>query len=243
MSKKLAGGAEAIVLDVKVGSGAFMKTVGEARALARAMVDIGERHGRRMRAVLSSMERPLGRAVGNALEVKEAVACLRGEGPADVEALTVTLAREVLGASGLEFSPGALREKLKNGEALAKFGSWVAAQGGDVAALGALEIAPGEHVLRAAEDGWLAALGALSLGRAVAQLGGGRKDKDDPIDLGVGLVLHKGLGDALTRGDRLMTLHHRGGRGLPEALATLAGAARISPRPTEIPPLILGTLR
>jgi pyrimidine-nucleoside phosphorylase len=144
MSKKLAGGAGSLVLDVKVGSGAFMKTEAEARALAEAMVDIGRRAGRNVRAVLSSMAEPLGHAIGNALEVREAIEALRGGGPSDLRSLTIALATEALDACGLPHDPERVARALDDGSAYARFERWVAAQGGDVAALARLEVAPDE---------------------------------------------------------------------------------------------------
>jgi pyrimidine-nucleoside phosphorylase len=242
MSKKLAGGAGTIVLDVKVGGGAFMKTLGEAKALATAMLDIGRRHGRGMRAVLSRMEEPLGRAIGNALEVQEASACLRGEGPEDLRELCLTLAEDVLEAAGLDLGREAIAEKLESGEALGKFKTWIVAQGGDINALDALELAPDRYQIKAAKDGWLKRLDALSIGRAVAQLGGGRRHKEDPIDLGVGLVLHRKLGDRVEEGEPMATLYHRGGRGLEEARHELEGAIALGEEPFQAPPLILERL-
>jgi pyrimidine-nucleoside phosphorylase/thymidine phosphorylase len=243
MSKKLAGGAKSVILDVKVGSGAFMKSLEEAKDLASAMVDIGLRNGRTMRAVLSSMEQPLGWAVGNALEVQEALACLEGGGPEDLRELCLTLAEEVLGASGLAVDRDTLTEKLSSGEALETFKAWVRAQGGEVSSLGALELAPDRYQLAAKEAGWLAKLDALCVGQAVARLGGGRAKKDDRIDLGVGIILHHKLGDKVKEGEPLLTVYHRDGKGLGEALRDLDGAVGVSPEGVTAPPLILEVLR
>ena len=241
MSKKLAGGARSLVLDVKVGSGAFMKTEADARALAEAMVDIGRRAGRNVRAVLSSMAEPLGRAVGNALEVREAIEVLRGGGPADLRALVVALAAEVLDATGLAHDARSVAAALDDGRAYARFERWVAAQGGDVDALARLEVAPGEVAWPAPADGVVAAYDAEAIGRAVQRLGGGRASKSDVLDLGVGLTLHAKVGDAVRQGDALATLHHRDGRGVDEALAALDGAVDV--RETAVaPPLVLGVL-
>ncbi len=241
MSKKLAGGARSLVLDVKVGSGAFMKTEADARALAEAMVDIGRRAGRNVRAVLSSMAEPLGRAVGNALEVREAIAVLRGGGPTDLRALVVALAAEVLDATGLPHDATSVAEALDDGRAYARFERWVAAQGGDVAALDRLEVAPGEATWSAPESGVVAAYDAEAIGRAVQRLGGGRASKRDDIDLGVGLTLHAKVGDAVRAGDALATLHHRDGRGVDEALAALDGAVDVREAAVAAP-LVLGVL-
>jgi pyrimidine-nucleoside phosphorylase/thymidine phosphorylase len=241
MSKKLAGGARSLVLDVKVGSGAFMKTEADARALAEAMVDIGRRAGRNVRAVLSSMAEPLGHAVGNALEVREAMAVLRGGGPADLRTLVVALAAEVLDATGLPHDAASVAAALDDGRASARFERWVAAQGGDVAALDHLEVAPDEAAWTAPADGVVAAYDAEAIGRAVQRLGGGRASKSDVLDLGVGLTLRAKVGDPVRRGEPLATLHHRGGRGLDAALAALAEAAEL--RDAAAPgPLLLGTV-
>lgn len=242
MSKKLASGAASIVLDVKVGSGAFMKTLEEARKLAHAMIDIGRRAGRNVRAVLSNMEEPLGRSVGNVLEVQEAMACLQGQGPEDLQALCVALAHEVLQAAGLEHTRDAVAEKLRNGEAFAKFEQWIGAQGGDVAALQRLERAPGEHVLRAAQAGFVAGVDALRVGQAVKVLGGGRGRKDDVIDLGVGVVLAAKTGDETQVGQPLLTLYHRNEHGLQDALELLQDAVTVSATRVTPKPLILETI-
>lgn len=242
MSKKLAGGAQAIVLDVKVGSGAFMKTPDDARALALAMIDIGRRHGRGMRAVLSSMEAPLGRAVGNLLEVQEALACLKGEGPADLRELCLVLAEQVLEAAGLPTPHQQLMRALDEGAALAKFHAWVAAQGGDAAALDHLAPTTDRYLLRAPSGGYVTRLDALRIGQSVKALGGGRDKKDDPIDREVGVMLHATLGDAVAAGAPLLTVYHRDGRGLAEALTTLGEAILIGPEPVTPPPLVLELL-
>jgi pyrimidine-nucleoside phosphorylase len=241
MSKKLAAGARSLVLDVKVGSGAFMKTEEEARELALAMVDIGTRAGRHVRAVLSNMAEPLGYAVGNALEVREAIAALQGAGPEDLRALVVALAVEVLNASGLPHDDAAVSAALDDGRAFERFERWVAAQGGDVASLERLEVAPDEASWSAPDDGEVAAYDAEAIGRAVQHLGGGRVAKSDVLDLGVGLTLHAKVGDAVRRGDPIATLHHRQGRGLEAAHRALAYAVRLETA-ASAPPLILGVI-
>ena len=242
MSKKLASGATSIVLDVKVGSGAFMKTLEDARELANAMIDIGRRSGRNVRAVLSNMEEPLGQSVGNVLEVQEAMACLQGQGPADLQELCVVLAHEVLQAAGLEHSPESVMEKLYDGAAYRKFEQWVRAQGGDVAALHRLERASGEHVLKAERAGFVSQVDALRVGQAVKVLGGGRGRKEDTIDLGVGIVLNAKTGDDVQKGQPLLMIYHRNDHGLQDALELLTTAVTISDTPVEAKPLILETL-
>jgi len=230
MSKKLAGGAQSIVLDVKVGSGAFMKTEADARALAEAMVSIGQLNGRRVRAVLSSMAQPLGRMVGNAMEVTEAVACLRGEGPADLLELCLVLAQEVLQAAGLPGERADLLAAIGSGRAMQRFEAWIAAQGGDVGSLGNLDRAPDQWLLRADRAGSVAAVDALAVGRAARVLGGGRSRKGEAIDVGVGVELHAKVGDEVAAGEALATLWHRGGRGLEAAREQLTGAYVVSDR-------------
>ncbi len=242
MSKKLAGGARTIVLDVKVGHGAFMRTPQEARALAATMVAIGVHAGRTVRAVLSAMDEPLGAAVGHALEVREAVATLRGGGPPDLRELVVALASELLEAAGLVSDRREVAAALDDGRALRRFELWVAAQGGDVGRIDDLEVALDTIDWCADASGFLASLDAQRVGAAVGQLGGGRRQKGDALDLGVGAVVRAKVGDAVRTGDPLVTLHHRGGAGLDAALATLAGAATFGDR-NERRPLILEVVR
>ena len=242
MSKKLAGGARTIVLDVKVGHGAFMRTQDEARGLAAAMVAIGAHAGRTVRAVLSNMDEPLGFAVGHALEVREAVATLRGGGPPDLRELVVALATELLEAAGLVTDADEVEVALDDGRALRRFERWVAAQGGDVARIDDLDVAPDTVDWRADASGFLASLDAQRVGAAVGQLGGGRRQKGDALDLGVGAVVRAKVGDPVNAGDALVTLHHRGAAGLDAALSTLEGAAVISDR-RERRPLILEVVR
>lgn len=238
MSKKLAGGAHSMVLDVKVGSGAFMKSLEDARALAETMVAIGRHAGREVRAVISDMSEPLGMAVGNALEVDEAVRCLKGEGPADLLELCMTLASEVLAAAGLPSDQALLEEAIDSGRAYTKLEEWVTAQGGDASALGNLERAPDQWLLRAPESGVLSRIDALSVGQAAGVLGGGRARKDDVIDMGVGAVLHAKVGDEVADGDAIATVYHRNGRGLEQAQSLLGSATTVSDS-AEVPPLVL----
>ena len=246
MSKKLAGGAKSIVLDVKVGSGAFMKTLDDARELAGAMIDIGERAGRNVRAVLSDMSEPLGYAVGNTLEVQEAMRCLKGQGPEDLRELCLTLAEQVLAVSDLEVTREQIAERLENGQAYEKFEAWTHAQGGEVSKLESLELAPGRYELKAEQSGRIAKLNALAIGQAVKVLGGGRSKKGDEIDVGVGVMLHAKMGDEVEEGAPLLSIYHRNERGLQDALALLEKAADISQEEDRkdigAPPLIFETL-
>ena len=240
MSKKLAGGAASIVLDVKVGSGAFMPTETEARALAESMIDIGRRAGRNVRALLTDMSQPLGRAVGNALEVDEAWACLTGSGPDDLRELVVALAGEVLEASGLDGSPQRVARALDDGSAAERFRAWIEAQGGDPSAVGSLPRAPGDAVVTAPATGIVARLDALAVGEAVKLLGGGRAAKGEAIDPGVGAIVHARVGDRVEAGAPLIEVRHRDGRGLEAALARLAWAVEVGDEAVGAVPLILG---
>lgn len=243
MSKKLAGGAQSIVLDVKVGRGAFMKTLPAAHELASAMVAIGEHAQRQVRAVISNMQQPLGAAVGHALEVREAIDCLRGGGPSDLRELAVRLAFELLESRGLVRDPQAVAAALDDGRAYARFEAFVAAQGGDVAALDALSVAPDQAPWLAPRAGVLHALDAERVGMAVVALGGGRRAKGDAIDAGVGATVHVKVGETLVAGEPILTLHHRHGRGLSAAWRFLAGAETIANGPAPAQPLIAAVLR
>ena len=246
MSKKIASGAQTIVLDVKVGAGAFMKTVAEGEQLARAMVDIGRHAGRNVRAILTDMQAPLGKVAGNSLEVREALATLRGQGPEDLRELCIELAVEALTAAGSpEDARGRAEATLQDGSALAKFRAFVAAQGGypeyvDDPAL--LDVAPGRAELKAGEGGYLSSIDALSVGRAVLALGGGRERKGEAIDHGVGVELLVKPGGAVTAGQPLLRVYHRDERGLSRALELLQAGLLIGPERPQMPPLILGRI-
>lgn len=214
MSKKIAAGADAIVLDVKAGAGAFMKTVEEARKLAQAMVNIGNRVGRQTMAVISDMSQPLGHAIGNALEVREAIDTLRGEGPKDLEALCLALGRQMVYLAGkagtLEEAEELLREAIRSGSALEKFKVFVASQGGDPSIVddpAKLPQAPYQIEVEARADGVVSAMTADEIGRAAMLLGAGRATKEAQIDLAVGIVLNKKIGDLVKVGESLATLH------------------------------------
>ncbi|MCS6869104.1 MAG: thymidine phosphorylase [Thermus sp.] len=234
MSKKLAAGARSIVLDVKVGKGAFMKTIEEARLLAQTMVEIGRGAGRRVRALLTSMEAPLGRAVGNALEVREAILALKGEGPGDLLEVALRLAEEALSLEGLD--PAAAQRALETGAALEKFRAFLEAQGGDGRVVEDLGLLPlGEELsFRAEAEGVVQEVDAYRVGLAVLALGGGRRKKGEAIDPGVGVYLLKKPGDRVARGEALALLYHRG-RGLEEALAELKAAFRLGEEARPLP--------
>ena len=213
MSKKIAGGAEAVLLDVKVGAGAFMKDLGTARELARTMVRLGADAGVRTVCLLTAMEAPLGRAVGNALEVAEAVAVLRGGGPADLREVCLAVAGEMLALAGAPQDPA---PALQDGRALAVWERMVAAQGGDPYA--DLPVAPLTEVVEAPRDGVLARVDARAVGTAAWRLGAGRARKEDDVDPSAGVVLGAGLGEAVTAGSaagRAARRHRRAPRAGP----------------------------
>ena len=212
MSKKLAAGADAIVLDVKVGDGAFMKTLDQARVLAREMLEIGRRAGREVVCLLTDMEQPLGRAVGNALEIREAVETIRGEGPPDFSELVLDACARLLAFSdlGVDVEEGRRRAEaaVGNGSALAVYESWIRAQGGEPS-LDALAPAPVVREVRAPHGGTVTRLGALSVGIAALELGAGRRTKADAIDHAVGVVCRAKRGSVVAAGDVLAEIHAR----------------------------------
>jgi pyrimidine-nucleoside phosphorylase len=214
MSKKIAAGADAIVLDVKTGDGAFMKNEEDAVELARAMVSIGNNVGRNTMAIISSMSEPLGYAIGNALEVKEAIDTLKGEGPEDLTALCLELGAQmaVLGgaAESLDEAKDKLRAVIDNGEALEKFRVFLKNQGGDASVVddpSKLPQAEYQFEVKAEERGFVKEIAAEEIGIASAMLGAGRQTKEDEIDLAVGLVLKKKVGDRVEQGDTLAVIH------------------------------------
>ncbi|MBB5962251.1 thymidine phosphorylase [Planomonospora venezuelensis] len=225
MSKKIAEGTGALVLDVKVGSGAFMKTVDRARELATTMVELGTDAGVNTVALLTAMDRPLGCAVGNALEVAESVEVLAGGGPADVVELTVRLAREMLQAAGLSGGKDP-EEALKDGSAMDAWRRMITAQGGDPDAL--LPKAAETMQVAAPASGVLARLDAYGVGLAAWRLGAGRERKEDPVSFGAGIMLHARPGDLVREGQPLMTLHADETSRFERALAALEGAYTVA---------------
>lgn len=232
MSKKIAEGTDSLVLDVKVGSGAFMKDIDQARELARTMVDLGTDHGVKTTALLTDMSTPLGRTVGNALEVRESLEVLAGGGPEDVVELTVALAREMLTAAG---KPDAdVEAALKDGRAMDRWRRMIVAQDGDPDA--ELPVAKDTHDVIAEEDGYLSKLDALAVGVASWRLGAGRASKGDPVQEVAGIELHAKPGDKVKKGQPLMTLHTATPQRFERALESLEGAFEISdeaPTPRE----------
>lgn len=236
MSKKIAEGTGALVLDVKVGSGAFMKTYERAHELAQTLVQLGKDAGVKTAALLTDMSTPLGLAIGNALEVQESLDVLAGGGPADVVELTVELAREMLRLSGIEADPS---ENLKNGHAMDKWRQMIAAQGGDVDAL--LPTAKLQHTVTAPSSGVVSKLDALAFGVASWRLGAGRERKEDQVALGAGILLHAQLGDSVTAGQPLFTLHTDEEARFQRALDSIAGQFEIGTQ-AEPRKIILGRI-
>ncbi len=212
MSKKLAAGADAIVLDVKVGDGAFMKTLDEARVLAEQMREIGEGAGREVTCLLTDMDQPLGRAVGNALEVDEARDTIRGDGPADFTELVLDASARLLAYSdlGIDLDEGRTRAEaaVEDGSALETYERWVRAQGGNPDPA-VLERAPVQAPVPAPRDGVVTRVGALAVGNAALELGAGRRTKEDPVDHAVGVLCFAKRGDTVLAGDDLAEVHAR----------------------------------
>jgi len=243
MSKKIAAGADAIVLDVKVGKGAFMKTEAEAEELAKVMVAIGRGVGRKVAAVISDMNQPLGDAVGNALEVREAIETLHGGGPPDFHEHCLTVAGMMLllagKASDLDEARSILTRSLDDGSAWRKFVEWIVAQGGDRAALEAPDLLPNASLveeLLSPQAGIIAEIDAYQVGRTAVLLGGGREKKGDPIDYAVGIVHHRKVGDRVERGEPLLTIYASDEGKLAQARRQLLSAIRWSDKPVTPPP-------
>ena len=235
MSKKIAEGTGALVLDVKVGSGAFMKTVPKARELAQTMVDLGTAHGVTTVALLTDMSTPLGRAAGHAIEVEESLEVLAGGGPADVVELTLALAREMLAAVGLsDVDP---REALADGRAMDSWRAMIRAQGGDPDA--SLPQANEREQVRAAADGYVAGVDAFAIGVAAWRLGAGRARKEDPVSAAAGVLLHRKPGERVKAGDVLYELRTDDPGRIPAAIEAAEGAVRITKRRTSSKPLVL----
>ena len=214
MSKKIAAGADAIVLDVKTGSGAFMKTLDDAEALAHAMVRIGNNVGRNTMAIISDMSQPLGNAVGNALELKEAIATLKGNGPKDLTELVLTLGSQMVvlaeQAESLDEARQMLVDAIKTGKALNKFKTFLSNQGGDDSIVDSPEKLPSAKYqveFKAKKDGFITEIIANEIGVASMMLGAGRQTKEDVIDLGVGIVLNKKVGEHVEKDENILTIH------------------------------------
>ena len=223
MSKKLAGGSDALVLDVKCGGGAFMKTQEDAKALAQSMVNVGKAHGMKIKALITRMEEPLGWAIGNALEVMESVEILKGQhGDSDLAQMSFRLAAEMLmlggAAKNLAEAQAKVAEAIHSGRAMETFRTWTIHNGGDATALDDFSRLPqpGKVVeIKATHDGWIHAVDSRALGILAMELGAGRRSKDDVLDLGVGIRLHRNVGDAVKAGETLFTVYGKTGAEIP----------------------------
>lgn len=229
MSKKIAEGTSSLVLDVKVGSGAFMKDETLARELAQTMVDLGNDAGTATKALLTDMSTPLGRKVGNALEVEESIEVLAGGGPSDVVELTLVLAREMLEAAGVHDAD--VEKALKDGRAMDKWKQMIKAQGGDPDAK--LPVATHTHDVIAASDGYLTELDALSVGVSSWRLGAGRARKEDPVQATAGIELHAVKGEKVSKGQKLFTLHTETPERFERSLETLQQGFKITDAPLD----------
>jgi pyrimidine-nucleoside phosphorylase len=240
MSKKLAGGAEAIVLDVKVGDGAFMKTLEDARLLAEVMLDLGRHAGREVTCLLTDMDQPLGDAVGNALEVREALATVRGEGPSDFTELVVEASTCLLGYSDLGLDEAAARERvlaaIADGSAESAWNRWIEAQGG-TADIDALEQAPVVDTVPAPRAGFVTRVGAIDIANAALELGAGRRVKTDAVDHAVGVVCLRKRGDTVDAGAPLAEVHARDGAAAARAASEVLAAYTVedeAPHPRAV---------
>jgi len=249
MSKKIAAGAQAILLDVKVGLGAFMQTLDSASELARLMVAIGQRSGRQTIALLSDMNQPLGNAVGNALEVREAIDTLHGGGPEDFREHCLVAAAHMLmlgrKAGSLDEARAKAEEALVSGQAWGRFKQLVQAQGGDVRVVeepDRLPEAPLKEIVPAPQSGYLAVINAREVGETSVQLGAGRVKKGDPIDPAVGIVVHRKVGDRVEQGQPLFTVHASSQEKLDAAVERLLAAHQFSAEPVEPLPLFYGVI-
>lgn len=243
MSKKLAAGADAFVLDVKVGSGAFMKDINEARRLAELMVWIGQQLSRPTKAVLTNMNQPLGQAIGNALEIDEALAVLKGAGPGDLRHLSVVIGREMLILSGLvsdvDKAEKILESLLKNGQAYDKFKEIVKAQLGDDSILDNWRVKPlNREAYKAKHDGYLKFIDTELLGYAALELGAGRRTAKDDIDYNAGLIIAKKAGEFVSAGDSLIDIYMGRGADLNKAKAYIDKAIEIVQAPSRKEPLL-----
>jgi pyrimidine-nucleoside phosphorylase len=245
MSKKIAAGADAIVLDVKVGDGAFMKSRQDAQALAEVMLDLGRRAGRQVSCLVTDMDQPLGNAVGNALEIREAISTLRGEGPADFTGLVEAACTRLLVLSDLGVDEDEARRRVEQaiaeGSAVEVYERWIRAQGGDPSE-DALESAPVVRPVEASSDGFVGELGAVSVGTAALRLGAGRRTKEDSIDHAVGVVCFKKRGDVVETGEPLAEVHARTEDAAARAVEEVRATYDLAPEPPAPRPVILDVL-
>jgi pyrimidine-nucleoside phosphorylase len=245
MSKKIAGGADAIVLDVKVGDGAFMKSREDARTLAEAMLELGRRARREVVCVLTDMDQPLGQAVGNALEVAEAIATIRGEGPPDFTELVLASSGHLLALSDLEVDEAEARRRaeqaIADGSALAAYERWVAAQGGDPAE-SALPSAPVVRTVEAERVGFVGAIGAVDVGLAALRLGAGRRTKEDAIDHAVGVRCLAKRGERVEAGQPIAEVHARDEESAASGVAGVRAAYTFTDEAPAVQPIVLETI-
>lgn len=245
MSKKIAGGAKNIILDVKVGSGAFMKDIKDAEDLARLMVAIGKRMKRRVVAVISDMNQPLGFAVGNALEVEEAINTLKGSGPPDLTGLSYNLASHLLTATGLSRDIKAVRKKIEDsittGKALESFEQMIKAQKGDNRIVDDPSLLPHAKLTvsyQAKTGGYIAAINGESIGEALVELGGGRKVKEDVIDASAGFTFKKKMGERVKKGESFIKIHGKSRAKMEKVKEVLDDAITIKRKTVKLPPLV-----
>lgn len=246
LSKKIAEGIEGLVLDVKAGQGAFMKTLDDARALGQSLVRVATANGLTCRALITNMEAPLGCMVGNALEVQESIAVLKDKGPADLRDLSVQLAAQMVLLGGICDTIGEaetrVRKALESGAGLEKFRELVQRQGGDPRVIdddSLLPVASGIEWFRAPRDGWVTAIDAEAVGIAAMDLGAGRQRSEDAVDHSVGIILHRGVGSEVKTGDILAEIRHHQSRGVASAVKRLTGGYTLSDRPGPPAPIIL----
>lgn len=245
MSKKLAAGSNGIVLDVKTGSGAFIKTIDGSIELAKEMVTIGAGMGRETVGVITDMAQPLGFAIGNSLEVIEAIETLKGRGPKDLHDLCITLGAHMVliakKAETYEEAAALLESLIENGKALEKFEEFIASQGGNPEVVRDYSLFPAcavEVSVKAEQDGYISAFNSEEVGVAAMLLGAGRKDMTTPIDLGAGILLHKKIGDALVKGEVVATFYTNDAASVESAVERFNQAIAVSATPVDAPPLV-----
>ncbi|MGL4798139.1 MAG: pyrimidine-nucleoside phosphorylase [Cellulosilyticaceae bacterium] len=245
MSKKIAAGSNAIVLDVKCGSGAFMKNLEDAKELAQTMVEIGKNVGRETIALVTDMSQPLSLAIGNSLEVIEAIETLKGNGPKDLVEVSEMLAAHMLMLAGkvatVEEGKKLTQELITSGKAIAKMKEWISSQGGDAAAVDDYSLLPqaaSQVAVQAERSGYVAAIDTEMVGKAALVLGAGRENKESVIDLGVGLMIHKKIGDYVDAGEAIATLYYNDAQKLQAATEYLKEAYVVSEEVVTAPPLI-----
>lgn len=249
MSKKIAAGANGIVLDVKCGSGAFMKTLEDAQALAHIMVDIGQRVGQKVSAVISGMDQPLGSYIGNSLEVMEAISVLRGDVGGDLLEVALLLGAHMLllaeRVESIAEGKVLLQQQITNGQGLEKLRELIIQQGGNPAVLedfSLLPLSPCTYTLTATQDGYLTKINTAKIGQASQETGAGRVYKEQPLDYGAGIIMKKRLGDTITKGEPLAILYSSTEEKCTTAGKILADALTISATPAPLPPLVLDSI-